>query len=215
MLQLTYLVINLEEVSVVCLVGTLDFTAAHALYTTGCGRNFSEIVGGRVEGEGVGVTALVLESLFALSDCWQLWDLVWETAGTDRAVSQVSGRCTCGMGTVNCSWLAVGEGDWSEKGIITELSWGVSVNWGGFFSVLSWLIVYWWSTCLWCSMLREMSTHMGGCCGGWESSSSSLSSISSCRERKMSREVVDYNTYCVLHKMLSGLVPPNFSRSKT
>ena len=72
MLQLTHLVISLEEVSVVCLVGTLGFTAAHALYTTGCGRNFREMVGGRVEGEGVGVAALVLEGLFVLSNCWQL-----------------------------------------------------------------------------------------------------------------------------------------------
>ena len=177
MLQLTHLVINLEEVSVVCFVGALGFTAAHALYTTGCGRNFREMVGGRVEGEGVGVA----EGLFVLSDCWQLWDLVWETVGTDRDVSQVSRRCTCGVGTVKCSWLAVGGGNW---GFTVEFSRDVSVSLGGFPSVSSWLMVYWWSTCLWCSTLGEMSTHMGSCCGGWESSSSSFSSISSCRQRK-------------------------------
>jgi len=121
----------------VCLVGALGFTAVHALYTTGCGVEVKtdvadlgesvEVVGSEEVNweEVVGVLDLILESCFALSDCWQLWDLVWETAGTDLDVSQVSRRCTCGVGTVNGSWFEVAGSNWSWEEATAVVPWEV------------------------------------------------------------------------------------------
>ena len=138
----THLVISLEDVSAVCLVGALGFTAVHALYTTGCGderetevadlSDSVEVVGGGVgwSGEVIweeveGVADLIFESCLVDSDCWQLWDLVWETVGTDFDVSQVSRRCTCGVGTIKSSWFELAGSSWSWEEAIAVVPWGV------------------------------------------------------------------------------------------
>ena len=112
-----------------CLVGALGFTAVHALYTTGCGVEGKTDVADLSESvEVVGMLDLILESCFALSDCWQLWDLVWETAGTDFDVSQVSRRCTCGVGTVNGSWFEVAGSNWSWEEATAVVPWEVFLS---------------------------------------------------------------------------------------
>ncbi len=185
---------SLEEVRRVCLVCTFGFTAVHVSYmTSGSGESWKGPTGvpedlrereemvdismgllglfGGGEGEWVrdmeeeGRVSGLAPSTSCLSCiCLQLWGFVWALKGRDLAVSQVSRRCTWGVGTVKGSWGV--EGAWAREVDRANGSWGGRCSWTTAkpslslwvssnvrWSFWSWLGVYWWSMCRWWSSL--------------------------------------------------------------